>query len=134
MAGHAAWALERELRGHTSSVRCCAWSPDGKWLASSSADGTVRVWDASTGREVAKLEEPGNRTLGASFSLDPLPPQVGDVNSCAWSPDGTRIAASSWDHTVRVWNVVGVGTALSAEELRKLRVKDLKVLLAGGGS
>src|SRR5262249_20589186 len=35
--------------GHSSSVWSVAWSPDGKRLASGSADGTVQVWDATTG-------------------------------------------------------------------------------------
>jgi len=29
----------------------------------------------------------------------------GIAHSCAWSPDGTRLAFSSDDTTVRVWNV-----------------------------
>ena len=97
--------------------------------------------NASTGLEVAKLEELGNRVYGllanGAFqrSCDGngpgLPPQVGDVHSCAWSPDGTKIAASSHDGIVRVWNVVNLGTPMSAAELRQLRVKELKVLLAG---
>ena len=35
----------REFRGHTDIVETLAFSPDGKLLASSSWDGTVRVWE-----------------------------------------------------------------------------------------
>jgi len=34
------------LRGHTSWVMGLAFSPDGKWIASASLDGTVKVWKA----------------------------------------------------------------------------------------
>src|SRR5215469_8450772 len=36
--------------GHGGQVWGVSWSPDGKRIASASADGTVQVWDANTGR------------------------------------------------------------------------------------
>lgn len=38
------------LEGHSDLVRCCAYSYDGKLLASLSFDGTIRLWDTSSGK------------------------------------------------------------------------------------
>jgi WD40 repeat protein/serine/threonine protein kinase len=62
------------LRGHEGPISALAYSPDGKRLASGSADTTVRVWDPAAGQEVAVLrglEKP--------------------VEWLAFSPDGRRI-------------------------------------------
>ena len=45
-------ALIRTLEGHSSSVRGCAFSPDGKLIVSAS-DFTLKVWDAMTDQTVA---------------------------------------------------------------------------------
>ncbi len=48
--GHAASPRGRQLVGHTAAVNSVALSSDGAVLASSSADGTIRIWDVATGR------------------------------------------------------------------------------------
>jgi Flp pilus assembly protein TadD len=75
------------LKGHTSVVYGVAFSPDGQWLASASADQTVKVWDARTGQEILTLKGHTGRVVGVAFS-----------------PDEQRLAWASWDWTVRVWD------------------------------
>jgi WD40 repeat protein len=45
-----------ELRGHADEVSAVAFAPDGKLLASASKDGTARLWDIASGKEVARFE------------------------------------------------------------------------------
>jgi WD40 repeat protein/Flp pilus assembly protein TadD len=65
------------LVGHKGAVHAVAFAPDGKAVATAGADGTVRVWDPATGRQIQKLT------------------QRGKVVGVAVSPDATRIAAVS---------------------------------------
>jgi WD40 repeat protein len=86
------WDVSREqtvhtLRGHTDVVRSVAWSPDGRRLVSASDDGTVKVWDVSSGEELLTFR----RKPGTSFT------------SVAFSPDGWRIVASQ-GNTMTVWD------------------------------
>ena len=77
------------LEGHGGGVNSVCFSPDGRQLASGSADSTVRLWDAATGACVKPLEGHG-----------------GLVWSVCFSPDGRQVASGSDDRTVRVWLLV----------------------------
>jgi WD40 repeat protein len=77
------------LRGHTYFGGCVVFSPDGRRLASSDRDGTVRIWDATPadrGQELMTLWHDD------------------EVWNVAYSPDGQRIGSASFDATVRLWD------------------------------
>jgi WD40 repeat protein len=77
------------LPGHQGEVIACAWSLDGRRLASAADDQTAKVWDATAGE-----------------CLLTLPGHQGEVNACAWSPDGARLSSGCADGTVKVWDAV----------------------------
>ena len=76
------------LRGHEQEINRLAWSPDGRYLASSSFDSTVKIWDTQAG------------TLQQT-----LTGHHGPVYSIAWSPDGRLLASCSQDKRVLAWDV-----------------------------
>ena len=71
-----------------SGARATIFSPNGERIVSGGADGTVRLWDTSSGVTVDK----------------PLKGHEGDVMSVAFSPDGERIVSGGADGTVRLWD------------------------------
>jgi WD40 repeat protein len=83
--------------GHADHVWQVALSPDGTTLATASRDGTLKLWDAATGKERRSLKE-----------------HTASVSSVAFHPRGKVLASGSHDHTVRLWS------ATTGESIRTL--------------
>jgi WD40 repeat protein/DNA-binding SARP family transcriptional activator len=97
--------------GHRGDVTDVAFSPDGTKLASTEENGTLNVWDPSTGRLLSSLSASGD-ARGPSFSAD------GSLVSAVWSNDGAlvQILDLSTDRAVSIpveWDAVD--TALSPD-------------------
>ncbi|GIX64494.1 notchless, putative [Babesia caballi] len=75
------------LEGHSESVLCMDFSPDGALLATGSGDSAVRIWDLQTATPIKTLKGHGNWVL-----------------CVLWSPDCRRLASAGMDGRVLIWD------------------------------
>jgi WD40 repeat protein len=77
-----------ETAGHTAAVSALDFSRNGDRIVTASDDGTARIWNAVTGRELHRLDHGGKW-----------------VRATAISPDGTLVATSALDDKVCIWQM-----------------------------
>lgn len=121
--------LVRTLRGHTDYISLIAWSPNGRILASSSADGTIRLWDAETGESLRTIKghkrgvwcvafDPTGEVLASGDDdcvklwetnsgnlLNILEMNTEGAVSLAFDPMGHTLASGTYDKKVKLWEV-----------------------------
>jgi WD40 repeat protein len=73
---------------HPAQVQCAAFRPDGRQVATASADMMVRLWDTSSEKELLALKG-----------------HEGEIHELVYHPDGTLLASAAADGTTRLWDV-----------------------------
>jgi tetratricopeptide (TPR) repeat protein len=136
MAFHSILASRRNtqsirLEGFAVEVRFPQFSSDGQSVVAACEDRTARIWDAKTGRGMAKLEGHTDFVWSAEFSPDGrlvvtasedrtariwdtvtghevarLEGHTDGVKSAKFSSDGRRVVTASADNTARIWDSV----------------------------
>jgi WD40 repeat protein/serine/threonine protein kinase len=71
---------------HRAAVFSAAFSPDDQWIASGSQDGSVTIWEATTGQKRSEF-----------------PAHEKHVRCVIFSPDGQHLATAGWDGTAKIW-------------------------------
>ncbi|MEH2081289.1 MAG: hypothetical protein V7K89_15200 [Nostoc sp.] len=123
------------LEGHSDTVTSVSFSPDGKMIASGSADGMVIIWNHD-GRKIKDFKAHEKKITRLCFSpnsqniltasedktfklwsienkeITTFKGHEDDITSFSFSPDGQKVISGSKDKTLRLWNLDGQETKI----------------------
>ncbi|MEQ8676363.1 MAG: hypothetical protein RLP44_10555 [Aggregatilineales bacterium] len=114
------WELVLELAGHEATITSLSWHGQNSWLASSDRNGSVIIWDVSTGQEIDRYAvsstltaldwKPSEDVLAVSsddgvllwnLSENTTVELLGEsANDVSWSPDGNLLATALRDGVI----------------------------------
>ncbi|XP_066501303.1 probable E3 ubiquitin-protein ligase HERC1 isoform X2 [Hoplias malabaricus] len=111
MAGDLRKCQLRKLEAHHNRVTSCSWSAEQGLLATSSHDGTVRLWDIS--QNTAELLHTHNCSSEAALVSEG---SVGTylLSPVMWSAQGTFLAAFQ-NKLINIWTVRGSQVYVAAQ-------------------
>ncbi|KAI7868222.1 WD40-repeat-containing domain protein [Spinellus fusiger] len=105
-----------ECVGHKAAVECVAVDSTNTYVASASADGTVKVWltaeptenepsmEESVPKKKKKSEKKSDRKIKTRAVT--LEGHVGSVNSVVFDGNNSNtVYTAGWDHSIRTWDV-----------------------------
>ncbi|MDZ8031056.1 hypothetical protein [Nostoc sp. DedSLP04] len=118
------------LEGHSDTVTSVSFSPDGKMIASGSADGMVIIWNRN-GRKIKDFKAHEKKITRLCFSpnsqniltasedktfklwrleskeITTFKGHEDEITSFSFSPDGQKVISGSKDKTLRLWKLDG---------------------------
>jgi len=117
------------IAAHQMMINALTFCPDGGTLATASADGTIKLWDVSSGACRQTLDGHTGEVLSAEFSPDGKKLATGgkdqivklwtletkqaqsfkgheaEVTCLAFQPDGKRLISAGYNGAVKVWDL-----------------------------
>jgi eukaryotic-like serine/threonine-protein kinase len=98
-------AIRRHLFGHSDDVNGLDFSPDGGTLASSTMNGTIKLWNLQTMQEVCTIP----------FDVKPAPGKELGVDGLGFAPDGNSVWAFSRSGVLKSWHAATLEEIAAAE-------------------
>lgn len=127
------WKLKATLTGHTGTVWSAAFFPDNRRLVTASEDGSIRLWDVVTAKQLKEVSSsqgsvsdiavsPDGRFIAACIDNEEssvvkiwdaatlklrhtLVGHEKGIFEIVFSPDGRLLASGARDTTIKLWNV-----------------------------